>query len=130
MVLLRQLAMKSVGIMKRILAVSTFLMTTGAALAADPTFSSVPAYDWSGLWVGLNFDYASGSVTGNTTSGVPTSGPSGFDIGLQANYNLVSGNWVHGPFIEIPFGNVSGTIQIFAPPFNATKVDWMVVVER
>jgi outer membrane immunogenic protein len=107
--------------MRTLLAVSALVLTGSAAFAADPIYSPTPAYDWSGLWIGADLGYVSGSVTGNTTN-VATSGPSGLDAGVHATYNFISGNWVHGPFISIPFGGASGTVT----GLGTTKVDWAV----
>lgn len=90
----------------------------GTALAADATFySAAPAYDWSGIWVGAQAGYVSGSLTDFTGT---SSGPSGADVGLHGYYNFQRGNWVFGPFVELPLGQADGTTSFGA----TTKLDW------
>src|SRR5215216_3833625 len=76
------------------------------ALAADvaPGFKAPPAppaaYNWSGLYGGLNAGYSGGHVPYDaTTFGAPSSGtlnPDGFIGGGQIGYNFQAGSFVFG----------------------------------
>jgi outer membrane immunogenic protein len=86
----------------------------GAAVAQSSLLDSTSAYDWSGLYAGVNLGYGSGSsqVTdasatntdamslilppGTFTSPDSTSSPRGMIGGLEAGYNQQFGNFVVG----------------------------------
>lgn len=96
------------------------LLSSGSALAADAVlYSSAPAYDWSGLWIGGHAGYVSGHVIGY---GGATSGPSGADVGVHGYYNFQHGNWVFGPYLGVPVVQKSGSVDSFI----TTKAEWAV----
>ena len=104
--------------MNKLLALCTaLLLSGGTAQAADASLCSpAPAYDWSGIWVGAQAGYVSGSLTDFAGT---SSGPSGADVGLHGYYNFQRGNWVFGPYFELPLGQADGTTS-----FGETKLDW------
>ena len=106
------------GVMNKLLALCTaLLLSGGTAQAADASlYSPAPAYDWSGIWVGAQAGYVSGSLTDFAGT---SSGPSGADVGLHGYYNFQRGNWVFGPYFELPLGQADGTTS-----FGETKLDW------
>jgi outer membrane immunogenic protein len=111
--------------MKRWLLASTFLATSGAALAAPP----VPTYSWTGCYVGANvgagWNHNRISEPQSTDNFVPAG--SLFDINSSAgflgggqigcNYQFAS-NWVFGLQGDMSFGKFSAQAN---DPFFAGK---------
>jgi outer membrane immunogenic protein len=98
-----------------IFAVTAAVMTvaSGAAVAADlprqtPYYSPAPTgvYNWGGAYAGVNTGYQWGTTTNNPTS------PSGLEGGLQAGYNVQSGQFVFGGETDL---QISGADDTFAP---------------
>jgi len=95
------------------------------ASAADvaPIFKAPPAppaaYNWSGLYGGLNAGYSGGHVPYDaTTFGAPSSGtlsPDGFIGGGQIGYNFQAGSFVFGIESDIAWRNATATANVLAP---------------
>ena len=96
------------------------LASVGAAFAADRRYSPTPAYNWSGLWVGAEAGYVSGTAT---STGVTPSTLSGADFALHAIYNYqTASNWVISPFVVVPLPTASSTIAS-----TPVKINWALV---
>jgi outer membrane immunogenic protein len=103
-------------IMKKTIAAATLLtiaVASGAAVAADFPPGPVPyysgpasAFNWSGLYAGLNIGYEWGKVTNGSIN------PSGIAGGGQLGYNWQSGQLLFGGETDIQF---SGADDTFAP---------------
>jgi outer membrane immunogenic protein len=112
-----------------------------------PVYRATAAYDWTGLYLGLNAGYSVGRhhssdvfvQPGNTpdTSQAFTVGPAGFLGGGQLGYNWQSGNWVAGvegdwqwtgqkDTICISGCNRPGGLGSFL--FVEQKLDWLATV--
>jgi outer membrane immunogenic protein len=128
--------------MKRTLIAGAFVLAGGQAFAADlpmpapvppPAYLPVvPAYNWSGFYIGVN----GGGAFGNSSWTDPIDGPTGnfnvngFLVGgtLGANYQI--GSWVLGVEGDGDWANINGTT------FNAscavvgceTKTNWLATV--
>jgi outer membrane immunogenic protein len=89
---------------------------SGAALAADfarspspyyaPPPAPVSAYNWRGVYAGLNAGYEWGSITNSAVE------PSGIAGGLQAGYNWQNGRFVFGAETDLQISSADDT---FAP---------------
>jgi outer membrane immunogenic protein len=103
-----------------------------AAQAAPPP--SVPIYNWSGFYIGVNAGMGAGDTTphwiANTfaspffleSAGVPpNTNTRGFVGGGQAGYNFQSGPYVYGVETDFTWMNLRGTAT--TSPFFANKGD-------
>jgi len=128
------------------------VMGVAAAQAADmsapaPTYKAapmMPAYNWSGFYVGLNVGAISdhgdineravfeSPASGQVTDG-DTFGKSGFLGGGQIGYNWQFGQTVLGLEADAAWSNVKGTHDSFADPFFdgkgisrfSSQIDWL-----
>jgi outer membrane immunogenic protein len=128
-------------IMKKLLiSTAAFAALSTAAVAADlprktvaPTFAAVPAFSWTGFYVGLNAGYAWGKSdtsttlggnwagetlqarTGVTALGSPSISPRGFTGGLQAGYNMQFNALVVGIEADVNYFGLKRRATSFAP---------------
>jgi outer membrane immunogenic protein len=105
------------GVMKvsilAVTAAATMAVSSGA-LAADfprgpsPYYAPAPtgAYNWGGLYAGLNLGYEWGSITNSPVE------PSGIAGGLQAGYSWQNGRFVFGAETDLQLSSADDT---FAP---------------
>ena len=75
---------------------SLAIVSSGAARAADltSTYNDPPAFQWSGAYIGAHGGIASAKAPNPFRSG------NGFDVGIQAGYNIQAGPAVFGAEIE------------------------------
>jgi outer membrane immunogenic protein len=100
--------------MQRIARAAALLLTgAGTAAAADlphPSYytatAPLSAYSWTGLYLGGNLGYESGTTSNNPTR------PSGFAGGAEGGYNWQTGQFVFGAEADIQASNANDT---FAP---------------
>jgi outer membrane immunogenic protein len=81
-----------------------------AAQAADPYAD--PAYDWSGVGLGIHAGYGWGDVDVNYPNGLPSSSSNDVEggmLGLHVNYNYQNGNFVMGPELGLTWSGIDGT---------------------
>jgi outer membrane immunogenic protein len=107
--------------MKRILIAGAFALAVGGpALAADlppppprapatyvPT--TVPYYNWGGIYIGVNAGYGFGTVTPSPAGSVAFS-PSGFLVGSTLGANFQAGAFVFGLEGDIDYSGVTTTM--------------------
>jgi outer membrane immunogenic protein len=111
-----------------------------AASAADlprksvaPTFAAVPAFSWTGFYVGLNGGYGFGEsrigVTQNPSSALfgadpfsYKSKPAGFIGGVQAGYNYQFNNIVLGVEADLQYSGMRKTGRIQGLPLNPAGI--------
>jgi outer membrane immunogenic protein len=104
--------------MKKILLTAMLAGVAMPAFAADPVYVdpapvvvAPAAYDWSGIYVGLQAGYLSGNADHSFSNGAPSgdSGPDGFIGGVYAGYNWQFGNTVFGIEGDIEGGDINGS---------------------
>lgn len=136
--------------MKRILLGTVALVALGAinsASAADlpakaPAYGApaVPAFTWTGFYVGLYAGYGWGTTTAtdagdSQTPPIPwyvlggqfSASPDGFIGGGQAGYNYQFGNFVAGVEIDVGYLGLEGSGVFLIPPFDTfvrTSATW------
>lgn len=122
--------------MKFIVAATAVALLSTSAFAADAVFASdpvpaavaqVPAYAWSGAYVGLNAGYGFGKAKFEYTdfdesedSEVNSLNGNGFLGGLQAGYNWQSGSFVYGIESDIQYSDIKAKEDFE----GAAKIDW------
>lgn len=121
--------MKRIGIM-----LSTTLLLSGAATAADlnwnsgpsTIYSPSPASDWSGFYAGVNAGYGWGTLTREPAGGgVETKNNSdGFQFGGQAGYNMDLGGFVVGAEADLQWANIGYTEDIPGVGSFDSKIDF------
>jgi outer membrane immunogenic protein len=103
-----------------------------SAMAADMPPAALPAFSWTGYYVGANIGWGSvdddgapfcvnpagvldgpGCVT-NNVPGAQTNGD-GIVFGGQAGYNWQAGNWVFGVETDIQNADLNGSVNITGP---------------
>jgi outer membrane immunogenic protein len=100
--------------MIRAMTVAAVAVASGAAAAADlprgptPYYAPAPsaAYNWSGVYAGVNAGYEWGTITNSKVA------PNGLEGGLQAGFNWQNGAFVFGAETDI---QATGADDTFAP---------------
>jgi len=113
--------------MKFIISTAAAVLLSTSAFAADAVFvndpipaAQVPAYLWSGAYIGLNAGYAGGKAEATDGEiGISATG-NGFVGGVQAGYNWQSGSAVYGIETDIQYSDVSVEIA----DFDIIEIDW------
>ena len=104
--------------MKKILLTAMLAGVAMPAFAADtvyvdpaPVVVTPAAYDWSGIYVGLQAGYILGNADHSFSNGAPSgdSSPDGFIGGGYVGYNWQIGNTVFGVEGDIEGGDVNGS---------------------
>ena len=130
--------------MKRILATGGFALAvafSGPALAADmpvkaPVAPVLPAYSWTGFYVGATVGGSWGRMDSDYTNGGIAIGSASQSVngvigGLQAGYNWQAGSWLFGleadiqasgqkgqtPFVDVP-------IIVTVSDLNTVRMPW------
>lgn len=113
--------------MKFIISTAAAALLSTTAFAADavysydsapaPAVAQVPAYAWTGAYIGLNAGYGGGKVESNYTdfedpefSGSGSITGNGFVGGAQAGYNWQSGSFVYGVETDIQYSGIKAEI--------------------
>ena len=101
--------------MKKLLIAAAALATVtsfaGSALAADAV--DLPAYDWTGFYIGATGGYGWGSTKPNFDDGISIAGSAkvdydGFVGGIEAGYNWQSDNLVFGIEVDGSLSDIGG----------------------
>lgn len=103
--------------MKKLLALGLMALWAFPALGADlpprtgsvPVVAAVPAYNWTGLYVGAHGGYGWGSTQDVTNAGALRRDLYGGFGGVQAGYNWQFGNIVLGAEADVSFGSVAAS---------------------
>jgi outer membrane immunogenic protein len=123
--------------MKRLLLAGVAMLALGAssALAADiparmptkaPAF--VPAYNWTGWYLGIQGGYGFGrSSWTDTASGLTTGGfdVDGALVGGTLGVNWQTGNWVFGLEGDGSWSNIRGSTTVNCTPRCETRNNWL-----
>lgn len=134
--------------MKFVAIATTAALLSTSALAADavfsydpaPTVADVPAYAWSGAYIGLNAGYGGGKLRANAQEwlvegneiydtisyGAGITG-SGFIGGAQAGFNWQSGSVVYGLETDIQYSGIKAEASAYFDDFSGRiggKVQW------
>ena len=110
------------------------LLAAGAASAADlpsrkgPVVAPVyvPAFTWTGFYVGANAGYAWGQIDSSNFGIVnPFSDPDGFVGGGQIGYNYQIGQWVVGLEADFQGADLKSTARNLAGTVTASnEINW------
>ena len=107
--------------MRRVLltTISLLALTTAGAMAADIPVRAparapvlVPAFTWSGFYIGLNGGYGWGTSTWDSTGSFDVSGGL---VGGTIGYNWQVGTWVFGLEGDIDWADIKGSTASTRP---------------
>lgn len=115
-------------------ALSGFLALTGAAIAADPVIDD-PAYDWTGLYLGVVGGYGWGDFESTSTPatheltdfGNPLDNAKGGTLGGTLGYNYQVNNIVWGVEADASWSNINDDFVNIEPEWH-TDLNWIATI--
>jgi len=113
--------------MKFIISTAAAVLLSTTAFAADAVFvndpipaAQVPAYAWSGAYIGFNAGYAGGKAELSAEEGSVSITGNGFIGGVQAGYNWQVGSAVYGIETDIQYSDIAVTTA----DVDLIEIDW------
>ncbi len=112
-----------------IAAITAFGFVNAASAADMPMRSAsapmmAPGYNWSGLYIGVNGGYGTGTVAGGLFPTLGSSNPtiSGGLVGGQIGYNFQFGNWVLGIEADYDWAGINGSGTVAGSNVKVTSL--------